>query len=594
MNNLEKIAAILRRDSLNMTTAAGSGHPTSCLSCAEIMSVLFFKIMKFNEKDISNNNNDIFILSKGHAAPILYASYYRRRAINKNLLMLRKSGSIYEGHPLPQSFPWARVPTGSLGQGISNAVGIALGLKKRNQNNSVFVLLGDSECAEGSVYEALQLAVHYKLDNLKIIIDINRLGQSQETMLGHDIASYKKRFSSFGAHVLAVNGHNVSELIASLSVVKKNTPLVILAKTIKGKGVSFLENKQGWHGKALTHEQLQTAQLEIPSFSMPKIRFIKPKKLKISTGKRQITRNNYYLGEKIATREAYGRTVSSISDSSLLILDGETSNSTDSYFFARIFPKQYIECFIAEQNMVGMAAGLASIGFKPLVSGFAAFLSRAHDQIRMTALGELPVMFVGSHAGVSIGEDGPSQMALEDISLFRSLPNSVVVYPSDAVSTEKLLFGLFSLNKISYLRTTRPQTPVIYKNSEEFPIGDFKIFSKTASDPTVVVAAGITLHEALLAQKILAEKNVFITVVDCYSIKPFNSAKFKKLFLSKKIIVVEDHYPEGGIGEMLTAKGILLHAHLAIYKIPRSGSKEYQLKIHNINSESIIKSVLQK
>lgn len=595
INNLEKIARILRRDSLIMTTEAGSGHPTSCLSCAEIIASLFFKQMQYDIKNSKNPNNDIFILSKGHAAPILYAAYARAGASSENILNLRKPTSSFEGHPMPRSFPWVLVPTGSLGQGISNAVGMAIGLKLRKQKNSVYVLLGDSECAEGSVYEAIQLAVHRKLNNLTIIVDVNRLGQSGETLLGHNIIAYEKRFKAFGCTVVRANGHDIPSLLKSYKVKSQDAPQVILAKTYKGNGVSFLKNNEGKHGKALTPAELSKALVELPEVDMPKISITKPnnKFSNIPFKKKVLSQSSYQLRQLVATREAYGVALKNIYSKQLIVLDGETSNSTGSGVFSKKYPEKYIECFIAEQNMVGMATGLASIGFVPFVSGFAAFLSRAHDQIRMAALGELPVRFVGSHAGVSIGEDGPSQMALEDISLFRSLPKSIVLYPSDGVSTEKLVYEAYNYSGISYIRTSRPKTPVIYKKAERFPLGDFKVFlsSKDNKDTAVIVAAGITLHEALQAQKDLAREKIFVSVVDCYSIKPFNSKKFKKRFSGKKIIVVEDHYPEGGIGEMLSGSGILLSAHLAIREIPHSAPSKYLLEKHKISAKAISKTI---
>lgn len=591
MNNLDKIATILRRDSLEMTTAAGSGHPTSCLSCAEIIASLFFQQMKYDTKNADNLSNDVFILSKGHAAPILYAALYRAGAVSADLLYLRKPESPYEGHPLPQKFPWAKVATGSLGQGISNAVGIAISAKIRKQKNQIYTLLGDGEIAEGSVYEAIQLAVHRKLDNLTIIIDVNRLGQSKETLYGHNIAAYKKRFEGFGCKVVQVNGHSIEKLLKAYAT-KRTGPLVILAKTFKGNGISFLKNKEGKHGNSLSKDELKMALKELPKYAMPKIKIKHPPKFSLKKSEFKPTEPNYVIGDFFATRSAYGAGLVNLNASDIISLDGETSNSTGAETFAKKFPDQYIESYIAEQNMAGMAAGLATQKFVPFVSTFGAFLARAHDQIRITALGELPVTFVGSHSGVSIGEDGPSQMALGDLAFFRALPKSVVLYPSDAVATEKLVQEAYKQKGVVYLRTSRPKTPVIYKNVEKFPLGGFKTFSQP-KDKAAVVTAGITLHEALNAQKLLAKKNVFVSIVDCYSVKPFDTETFKKFLGKKKLVVIEDHYPEGGIGEMLAGNGFKIDAHTAVTDIPHSGPEEYLLKQFNLDAESIAKTILR-
>ncbi len=596
VEELKNIVNILRRDSLISTTNAGSGHPTSCLSCAEIMSVLFFHEMHYDKNNPLNQNNDEFILSKGHAAPILYSALYRAGCINEDLNSLRKINSNLEGHPIPNSLKWIKVATGSLGQGLSIGVGMAMASKLQGKSFRVYVLLGDSEIAEGGVYEALQLASYYNLNNLTAIVDANRLGQRGETMLGHDIKKYKKRFEGFGWNVDDINGHGIKEIIKAFNETRDSKlPSLILAKTYKGKGISFLENKDGWHGKALNEEQLKIALNEIPKSVMPNI-INSP--LRFDTWrpiKKELVLPLYHIGEEIATRQAYGEALSSLtrSDSSILALDAEVSNSTFSNKVKEKTPYQFIECFIAEQNMVGMALGLSVKGLNIFASTFSAFLSRAHDQIRMSAISNANLTFCGSHSGVSIGEDGVSQMGLEDISLFRNLPNSIVFYPSDAVSTVKLTAFASALPGIKYIRTTRPKTPVIYDNREKFDLGDFKILRESNKNKIVVAGAGITVHEALKAHEELKNKKQNIAVVDIYCVKPFNSKKFIDFVKKhgKKLIVVEDHYQEGGIGEMISSSlvnsGIKMK-HLCVREIPHSGTKDELLEKYKIDSKAII------
>ncbi|MFH1316338.1 MAG: transketolase [Candidatus Woesearchaeota archaeon] len=599
---LKNIASILRRDSLNMTTKAGSGHPTTCLSCAEIISTLFFDEMSFDKNNPDNPDNDEFILSKGHAAPILYSALFRSGCIKTDLLSLRNLKSPLEGHPVPRSLKWVKVATGSLGQGLSNGVGMAIAGKKQKKDFRVYVLLGDSECAEGSVYEAVELAVHYKLNNICAIIDINRLGQSGPTMLGHNILSYKKRFESFGCNVIAVNGHNIAQIQKALNKARKakSKPTVILAKTFKGNGVSFLKNKDGWHGKALNQDELSQALKEIPDPKIPRINIKKPKKkaFKIRIKNKRI-KLNYILGDQVATRQAYGYALTKLANNNntIIALDGETSNSTHSEELRKSDKSRYIECFIAEQNMVGMAAGLSTKGFNPFASTFSAFFSRAHDQIRMNSISTLSITYVGSHAGVSIGEDGGSQMGLEDIAMFRCLPGSIVFYPSDAVSCEKLVELASRLKGTKYIRTSRPKTPIIYKNSENFILGDFKILRKSNKDKAIIIGAGITLHESLKAHDILKDKGISTAVVDCYCIKPFDKDKLIKLSKTsgKKVIVAEDHYHEGGIGEMISqalAGTDIMIKSLAVHKLPHSGKEMELLKFQGIDADSIVKEVI--
>ena len=541
IKNLQKIADILRRDSIEATTEAGSGHPTSCLSCAEIFAALFFSQMRYSPSNPHNPNNDEFILSKGHAAPILYSSLFRAGCISDNLKSLRKLSSRLEGHPMPISLNWLKVATGSLGQGLSIGAGMALAAKLQKRKYKTYVLLGDSEVAEGSIYEALQFASYYKLNNLIAILDANRLGQTGPTMLAHDIKLYQQRFKSFGWNTLSVSGHNIKQILKALNSLSQTKPTIIIAKTFKGQGVSFLKNKENWHGKALPQELAQEALKEIPAPEMPKIKIKKPLAVKYSSRLSKFKPNNYKQDENLSTRTAYGKVLASLAkaDSSVLALDAEVSNSTHSQEVKKSKPKQFVETYIAEQDMIGIALGLSKKGFNVFASTFSAFLSRAHDQLRMSALSSADFTIAGSHSGVSIGEDGASQMGLEDIAMFRDLPDSLVFYPSDAVSTEKLLLQAYKERGIKYLRITRPKTKVIYKNSEQFPVGQFKILHSSLKDSVVLIGSGITLHESLRAHELLKSKGINTAVIDLYCIKPLNTKSLISFINrhGKKIII---------------------------------------------------------
>lgn len=593
LKELQDIANILRRDSLEMTTAAGSGHPTSCLSCAEILSALFFKEMSYDAKNPNNPNNDEFILSKGHAAPILYSALFHSGCIKDNLNSLRKLSSNLEGHPT-LALDWIKVATGSLGQGLGAGVGMALAARLQHKDFRVFVLLGDSEMAEGSNYESMQLASYYNLHNLVAIVDANRLGQSGPTMLSHRLEQYRDRFVSFGWYPHIVDGHNIEELISATNNLSKDKPNVIIAKTFKGHGVSFLENQEDWHGKVLTKEQLDVALKELPSPKMPKVKIPLPQKNSYSPQISEQKENLYPLGFEIATREAYGKALASlaVANSSVLALDAEVSGSTHSATVKIKSPRQFIECYIAEQNMISVALGLSKKGFNVFASTFSAFLSRAHDQLRMSAISEGNFTVCGSHSGVSIGEDGASQMGLEDIAIFRDLPGSIVLYPSDAVSTEKLVNLAFKSKGIKYIRTTRPKTAVLYNDSEDFKLGDFKVLRESHKDKLVLVGSGIILYESIKAQELLKKKGFSTAVVDLYCIKPFNSNKFIQ-FVKKhgnKIVIAEDHFQAGGIGEMLSEcleNTEIKIKHLFVPTTPHSGTKDQLLAKYGINWQAI-------
>src|SRR3989344_5555946 len=507
IKQLEIMANKLRIHSLESTTEAGSGHATSCLSCAEIMASLFFSVL---------GENDEFVLSKGHAAPILWASLAETGCFpKKELKNLRKLGSFLEGHPTAR-MPWVKVATGSLGQGLSAGVGMALAKKLKKDKGKVYVLLGDGECAEGSVWEAANAAAFYKLDNLCAIVDVNRLGQSGETMHGHDLGKYKKKFEAFGWQVKAINGHSVPAVLSAFRKINKikSAPSVIIAKTIKGKGVSFLENKNGWHGKALKKDELEKAIQEIGRVEIElSSKFKCPKKPNYKFFDFKL--NDYKLGEQVSTRQAYGAALLNLgkNNKDVVVIDGDVKNSTMTEYFFERFPKRAFQSFIAEQNMTGMAVGFSAMGLSPFLATFSAFLSRAHDFIRMAQYSFSNIKFAGSHSGLSIGQDGPSQMGLEDIPMFLNIPGSVVLYPSDAVSTEYLVKETAKFRGISYLRTTREKAKVIYKNGEKFPIGGFKVLGGGKKDKALVIAAGITVQEAMKAQEILRKRNFAIRVI---------------------------------------------------------------------------------
>lgn len=604
---LKKLAKLIRYFILISTSASGSGHPTSSLSATDLMVTLLFG--GFLKYDLSSPNyplNDRLIFSKGHAAPLFYALYTAAGVVSEDeLLTLRKFGSRLEGHP-SINFPYTEVPTGSLGQGLSAGLGMALNSKYLDKTNyKTFVLLGDSEMAEGSVWEAIQLSAFYKLDNLIAILDVNRLGQSRETMYGHDLKAYQKRISAFGWATILVDGHNLQKIAESYkkALRVKGKPVAIIAKTIKGKGVSFLENKQKWHGKALSEEELDKALKELGEIDT-KIRgkITKPKALRSNEKKiskaSQPLETKYSKGEEIATRKAYGEVLVKILPQfpNMVVMDGETGNSTYSETFAKAYPSHYFEMFIAEQNMVGAALGLARMGKIPFISTFSAFFTRAFDQIRMAQYAKSNIKFVGSHGGVAIGEDGPSQMGLEDISLFRSLIGSVVLYPSDAVSTEKLVEGAVRHKGLVYIRTTRNPSPVIYDSKEQFPIGGSKTLRQSNQDAVTVIGVGVTLHEALKAYEALKKDKIFIRVIDLYSIKPLDILNLQKAAKeTRAIITVEDHHPEGGIGEAVASAVSLLTKvyQLAVKKMPTSGTSRELLDYEEISKDAVIKKCLE-
>jgi transketolase len=591
----------LRIHSLRATTEAGSGHPSSCMSAADLVSVIFFREMRFDPQDPRHPANDRFVLSKGHAAPLLWAAYAEAGILNpEQLLTLRRIDSDLEGHPTPR-FPWVSVATGSLGQGLSAGLGDALAARIDGIAYDTYVLLGDGECAEGAVWEAASVASHYKCSNLFAVVDVNGLGQSQRTMDGFDVNRYAEKFRAFGWFAVTVDGHKYEEIVDAFELCRRDAgprPRAIIAKTVKGKGLSTLEDMEGWHGKPVPKQDLDKALRELAQpYARDEFRpNPRPRPALARIVPNDDITPNRKPGEQVATREAYGDALVKLAenDPRVFALDGDTKNSTYSEKLLKERSGRFFEMFIAEQNMVGVAMGLAGRGKVPFVSTFAAFLTRAYDQIRMAGVSRLNIKFCGSHCGVSIGEDGPSQMGLEDIAMFRPVPGSAVLYPSDGVSTERLVGEAARYDGICYIRTTRPKTPVLYSNQEQFPIGGSKVLRKSDKDRVTVVAAGVTLHETLKAASRLEGDGISIRVIDAYSVKPIDAETLLRAAAETAgIVVVEDHYFEGGLGDaVLNAVGNKARViKLAVREIPRSGPPEALLERYGISSGHIVEAV---
>jgi transketolase len=545
----------LRVDSIRCSAVTKSGHPTSSMSAADLTAVLLEKYLRYDFDEPHNPNNDHLVFSKGHASPLLYSLYKAAGAItDEELLTFRKFGSRLEGHPVPV-LPWVDVATGSLGQGLPIGVGIALAGKKLDRlPYRTWVLCGDSEMAEGSMWEAFEHAAFYGLDNLTAIIDVNRLGQRGETMHGWDLDSYVERARAFGWHAIAIDGHDVEAIDRAYAeaVGTKGAPTVVVARTIKGKGVKAVEDKGGFHGKALDDPKESIAELG-------GVRELRVDVAKPDSGTphefeaTDLELPRYEAGEEVATRKAYGDALAALGSGrgDVVALDGEVSNSTFAEIFAAAHPDRYFEMYIAEQQMVAAAVGIQVRGWVAFASSFAAFLTRAYDFIRMAAVSRADLRLCGSHAGVSIGEDGPSQMALEDLAMMRAVGGSTVLYPCDPNQTAKLVAAMADTEGISYMRTTRAATPVIYEPDESFEIGGSRTVRASDEDDLTIVAAGITLHEALKAADALAADGVSARVIDLYSVKPVDSEALNAAADAThgRVLTVEDHWPEGGIGE---------------------------------------------
>jgi transketolase len=604
---LQNIATQLRIDSVRSTSEAGTGHPTSCLSAADIVATLFFDELRFDPKDPRNPDNDRFVLSKGHSAPILYSAWAEVGLFpREELLKLRRIDSDLEGHPTPR-LSFVDVATGSLGQGICAAIGTALNARRIGSEYRTYALLGDGEMAEGSVWEAADVALHYKLDNLCGIIDVNGLGQSQDTQFGHQMDEIAARWNAFGWHAIVVDGHDIPSLQKAFAEARatKGRPTMVLARTLKGKGLAAIEGKPGWHGKALKKgEEADQAVAELQK--QMKGETVKPEiqgprsksRLETQPDYSTIPAPAYKKGQEIATREAWGVGLAAVGkiDSRVVALDADVKNSTFSDKFEKVAADRFYENFIAEQVMVGAAMGLAARGAIPFPSTFACFLTRASDFVRMGGVSFSNVKFSGSHCGVSIGEDGPSQMALEDLAMMRSVPGCAVLYPCDGMSTERLVVEMTKRQGMAYMRTSRPKTPVIYGPDETFPIGGSKVLRQSAGDAAAVVGAGITVFEALKAYDQLKAEGISIRVIDAYSVQPIDA---KTMLEAAKgtggnLITVEDHYASGGLGDAVSeavAEGGFAVRRLAVREVPRSGQPDELIDRYGISARHIADAV---
>ena len=604
ISDLEEKAKLVRKWCMVSTTEAGSGHPTSCLSAADITTVLFDRYFSYDLNNPLSLYNDHFVLSKGHAAPLLYTLFGMAGAYPlEELKTLRKFGSRFEGHPVP-NYKYADAATGSLGQGLSVGAGLALVAKREGYGTRTYVLMGDGELAEGQIWEAANFAAHEKLDNLVAILDINRLGQSQETMFGHHIREYVKKFKAFDFEVITINGHNYEQINQALQETQRpnGRPFAIIAKTFKGYPISFLKNKDGWHGKALKKEELEKAlkQLE-PINDDLRFELKKPAQAKLPSraGATTAKTSEFEQGKQYATREVFGDVLAQLGEQNkeIYALDGDVMNSTFTQTFKKAHAERFVECYIAEQNMVSVAAGLSRMGKIPFVATFAAFLTRAADQVRMARVSEANIKFVGSHVGVSIGEDGPSQMGLEDISLFGTIPNCVVLQPCDAVSTAQLVSQMMTHDGFAYMRTLRPKTALLYKSEDSFDIGGSKVLRQSDNDVLTVAATGITVFEALKAADELQKENISIRVVDCYSVHPVDAMTLKKCLNETKqriVITVEDHFYHGGLGDFVAEALSGQHGQvikMAVQKISQSGTMDELLGDAGIDAKHIVKKV---
>ena len=603
-----ELAQQLRVDSIRSSTAAGSGHPTSSMSAADMMSVLMINYLHYDFDNPTNPNNDHLIFSKGHASPLLYSMYKAAGAISdEELLTLRKFGSRLEGHPTP-ILPWVDVATGSLGQGLPIGVGVALCGKYLDKlPYHIWVLCGDSEMAEGSIWEAFDHASHYKLDNMVAILDVNRLGQRGETELGWNTAAYAARAKAFGWNAIVIDGHNYDEINSAFAQASQpnGSPTVIIGKTMKGKGVSFLENKEGWHGKALNKEQAEQAIKELNPVRSRTFPVQKPenRQLPPEAAKKPVELPRYELGgDSAATRKAYGDALKALgaANPDIVGLDGEVSNSTYAEEFAKAFPDRFFEQYIAEQQLVAAAVGMSVRHKIPFASTFAAFFSRAYDFIRMAAISRANIRLCGSHAGVSIGEDGPSQMALEDLSMLRAVFGSTVVYPSDPNQAAQLVVEMANHDGIVYMRTTREKLPVLYSPDEQFAVGGSKVIHQSDHDQLTVIGAGITVHEALKAYDQLQSNGVTARIIDAYSVKPMDEETLLAAAqeAGNKIIVVEDHWPEGGLGDAVLEvfsqrDGPLPEVvKLAVESMPGSGTPAQLMDEAGISARHIVEAAM--
>jgi transketolase len=590
-DELRELGQQLRVDSIRASTSAGSGHPTSSMSAADLLAVLIGRHLRYDWSDPGEAANDHLIFSKGHASPLLYSVYKAVGVVSDDELMsdYRRFGSRLEGHPTP-ILPWVDVATGSLGQGLPAGVGVALAGRYLDKlPYRVWVLCGDSEMSEGSIWEALDKASYYHLSNLIVIVDVNRLGQRGPTELSWELEAYAHRMEAFGARVLEVDGHDVAAIdktLAHAGEPDSDRPTVILARTEKGRGFSEVQDREGWHGKPLPADMAQRAIIELGGERNIRVNGLKPqpsgRPQRPGPGDAKVVMPTYTRGAKVATRKAYGEALKALGTRPDVVgLDGEVSNSTFADEFAQAYPERYFEMFIAEQQMVAAAVGISVRGYRPFASTFAAFMTRAYDFIRMAAISLADIRLVGSHAGVEIGADGPSQMGLEDLAMFRAVHGSTVLYPCDATSTAALVAAMTDREGVSYLRTTRGAYPVLYTGGEPFPIGGCKVHGSTPSDQVTLIGAGVTLHNCLSAADALRLDGIAVRVIDLYSIKPLDTATLAVAARETgRFVLVEDHHPEGGLGEAvleaMASEGLtgVAVAHLAVSVMPGSGPTE--------------------
>jgi transketolase len=602
MDDIRELAQQLRVDSIRCSTSAGSGHPTSSMSAADVMAVLLARHFHYDWQRPDNPANDHLIFSKGHASPLLYSMFKAAGVVSDDELMTgyRRFGSTLEGHPTP-ALPWVDVATGSLGQGLPDGVGIALAARYLDElPYRVWVLCGDSEMAEGSMWEALDKAAYYRLSNLTAIVDVNRLGQRGPTELGWDLDAYVKRVEGFGCRAIAIDGHDLGAIDKALGQpTETDRPIVILACTRKGRGFSEIEDREGWHGRPLPAEMAERAIIELggerhltvssrrPQAAMPRVR---------PAG--EVRLPHYESGAKVATRLAYGQALAAIgARGDIVVLDGEVGNSTHSEEFAKKYPERYFEMFIAEQQLVAAAVGLSVRGYVPFAATFAAFFTRAYDFIRMSAISKANIRLCGSHAGVEIGADGPSQMGLEDLAMMRAVQGSTILYPSDATSAAALVSHMAERTGIVYMRTTRGAYPVLYGPGESFPIGGAKVVRSNPDDRVTLIGAGVTLHNCLAAANELEHDGIGARVVDLYSVKPIDTQTLLDAAAATgdRMVVVEDHYPAGGIGsavlEALNDAGHPIQiSHLAVRGLPGSGTPAELMRAAGISADRIVEA----
>jgi transketolase len=600
-----ELAQQLRVDSIRCSTSAGSGHPTSSMSAADLLAVLLARHLRYDWDQPQNPANDHLIFSKGHASPLLYSVFKAAGVVSDEELMTRyrRFGSRLEGHPTPV-LPWVDVATGSLGQGLPDGVGVALAGKYLDRADyRVWVLCGDSELAEGSIWEALDKASYYKLGNLIAMVDINRLGQRGPTELSWDVDTYARRMEAFGARVIAIDGHDLAAIDQALGqarTVEAEQPLVILARTKKGKGFTEVEDRENWHGKPLPPAMAERAIEELGGERGLTVRGPLPPSdaadRAMSREAGAVTLPTYRVGDEVATRKAYGQTLAALgARPDVVAMDGEVSNSTFADEFARAYPERYFEMFIAEQQLVAAAVGFSVRGYRPFASTFAAFFTRAYDFIRMAAISQANISLSGSHAGVEIGADGPSQMALEDLAMMRAVHGSTVLYPSDATCAAALVAAMADREGISYLRTTRGAYPVLYDSAETFPIGGSKVLRSSPDDQVTLIGAGVTLYACLAAADELAGDGINVRVIDAYSVKPIDTATLTAAAAATggRLVIAEDHHPEGGLGsavlDALTGAGRadLAVTHLAVREMPGSGTSEELLDASGLSARHI-------